>query len=276
MSHQAIEYFESNNLVHTTTAQKAEIERLIESSDFYLTEKVWAYLMASILVNSSNRNDYIKLFCDKSISIYPNIDVWFEAEPLSVRKDCAGNTEGNISVDLAFGNIRRRDKTKVGIEYDYTESGSWVCFVEAKLFTDCRSYITCDFLKNQLVHIIENLLCFQSNDNFPEKLFFTILTPRFFKDNPESRFYGYKIKEYECTDKIINDIRRSKIPERHQRNWNYPDNLEERVKLLKINWITFEEILENEYKIKNLVLTNLTQPQIDIFKKLLENLINKD
>jgi hypothetical protein len=276
MIHQAVESLEGDNLVQTTNAQKAKIDKLINSSDFYLKEKVWAYLMANILVKSSNRNDYIKLFCNESISIYPNTDVWFEAEPLSVRKDSIGNTEGNISIDLAFGNVKRRDKTKVGIEYEYVEKGSWVCFVEAKLFTDCRSYITCDSLKNQIVHIIENLLCFQENGNFPEKLFFTLLTPRFFKEYPESRFYGYKIKEYVDVDKIINDIRRSKIPERHQQDWNYPDNLEERVKLLKINWITFEEILGDEYTIKNLDLTNLTQPTIEIFKKILEKLISKD
>lgn len=275
MSNQDIEYFENNNLVHTTTARKAEIEALIRSNNSFSKEEVWNYLIANILLNSKNRNNYIRLLCDNSISIPECIDIWFEVQPLSARKGSSGNSEGNNRIDLAFGNIKKRGNTETGIEYEYAKDGSWVCFVEAKLFTDCRSYLTYDPLKNQIVHLIENLLCFQENGNFPEKLFFTLLTPRLFRDHPESRFYGYKIRDYVDADKIINDIKRSIIPKRHQQDWNYPDNLEERIRLLKINWITFEEILKYEYKIINLDLTNLSQPTINVFKNSLENIFQK-
>lgn len=244
-------------MIHTTNNQKAEIRKVIESNKFYRNEKVWNFLIADILSNSMNRNYYIKLFCNNSIKIESKIDIWYEAEPISPRKGKRGNSEGNTKLDLAFGNIKRRGKTDAGIEYNSKEKSSWLCFVEAKLFSDCSTLVSYDPLRNQIIRVIENLLCFQGGREFPQNLFFTLLTPRLFRDNPKSRFYGYKIDEYEDPKNIIKDIGLSPIPERRQRNWCYPDHLKDRTKLLKITWITYEEIFEKEYDIIKLDLTNL-------------------
>lgn len=243
-------------MIRTTNNQKAEIQKIIKSNKFYRNEKVWNLLMADILSNSMNRNYYMRLFCNNRIIIESEIDIWYEAEPISPRKGVPGNSEGNTKLDLAFGNIKLRKNTQSGIEYDYEKKGSWVCFVEAKLFSDCSAVVSYDPLRNQIIRVIDNLLCFQRDGNFPQNLFFTLLTPRLFRDNPKSRFYGYKIDEYKDPKNIIKDISLSPISKRCQRNWCYPDRLEDRIKLLKTAWITYEEIFEKEYDIFKLDLTN--------------------
>jgi hypothetical protein len=39
--------------------------------------------------------------------------------------------------------------------------------------------------------------CFQANGQFPERLYFALLTPRRFRDAPRTRSYGYRLKEYQ-------------------------------------------------------------------------------
>ena len=126
-----------------------------------------------------------------------------------------------------------------------------------------------------MVRIIESLLCFQGGGICPEHLFFTLLTPRLFKNKPNSRLYGYKIDEYKDQKKIIDDIRQSKIRERHQHDWNYPKDLEKRVKSLYINWITYEDIFEKEYTIEDLNLTSMKSDEIECFKDKIEKILKK-
>lgn len=243
-------------MIRTTDAQKAEIQKAIKSNRFYRNEKVWNFLVTDILSNSLNRNHHIELFCNNKIKIEFDLDIWYEAEPISPRKGKSGNSEGNTKLDLAFGNIRLRENTQSGIEYDPKKKGSWVCFVESKFFSDCSTAVYYNPLRNQIIRVIENLLCFQGGGKFPKNLFFTLLTPRLFRDNPKSRLYSYKIDEYKDFKNIIDDIKLSAIPERHKKNWCYPDHLEDRIKLLKITWITYEEIFEKEYDIIELDLTS--------------------
>ena len=139
-------------MINTTDAQKAEIQKAIKSNEFYRNEKVWNFLMADILSNSLNRNRYIELFCNNKIKIESELDIWYEAEPLSPRKGKFGNSEDNTKLDLAFGNIRLRENTQSGIEYAPEKKGSWVCFVESKYFSDCSTAISHDPLRTLTPH----------------------------------------------------------------------------------------------------------------------------
>lgn len=255
-------------MIRTTDSQKAEIRQAINSNGFYRNEKVWTYLVADILPNSEHINNYLKLFCNDDTTRNDfDRNIWFESEPIPPRKGSSGNAEGNTKIDLAFGAIRIRKNTQSGIEYNYDcarGERNWVCFVEAKLFSDCSTKVSYDPLKNQIARVIENLVCFQGNGNFPEKLFFTLLTPRLFKSNPKSRLYGYKMNDYEDNRNVIEDINLSRIEkrieERNLMNWSYPD-LTDRLKTLKIKWITYEEIFEKEYSISELDLTDFKKMQ---------------
>jgi len=263
-------------LIRTTDAQKDEIRKAIKSNKFYRIEKVWNFLVADILSNSLNRNHYMELFCNKEIEIDSYLDIWYESEPLSPRKGKSGNSEGNTKLDLAFGNIKNRGNTKSGIEYDPEKKGSWVCFVESKLFSDCSTNVSHDPLRNQIIRVIENLLCFQKDSKFPQNLFFTLLTPRLFRENPKSKLYGYKMDEYKNPKDILDAIRTSPIPERYKGNWCYPEDLEDRIKLLKITWITYEEIFEKEYEIMGLDLTTIEKEpeKVEKIEKRLNVLAN--
>lgn len=263
-------------MIRTTAAQKDEIKRAIKSNKFYRIEKVWNFLVTDILSNSSNRNHYIELFCNKEIEIDTYLDIWYEAMPLSSRRGKSGNSEGNTKLDLAFGNIKNRANTKSGIEYDPEKKGSWVCFVESKLLSDCSTKVSHDPLKNQIIRVIENLLCFQKDDKFPQNLFFALLTPKIFRENPKSKLYGYKMNEYKTPKDILDDIKKSQIPERRQKNWCYPEDLEDRIKMLKITWITYEEIFEKEYEIMGLDLTTIEKEpeKIEKIEKRLNVLAN--
>jgi len=201
----------------------------------------------------------MELFCKKKIHVDSDLDIWYEAKPIPPRKGRAGRSEGNTRLDLAFGSIRLREDTQSGIEYDPNKKVSWVCFVESKLFSDCSTDTTYCPLRNQIIRVIENLLCFQGNCQFPQKLFFTLLTPRLFEKQRKSRLYGYKMEEYENPGSIVNDISLSSIEQRKQADWHYPESLKDRVKRLDINWMTYEEIFEKEYDLSELDLTKLRE-----------------
>jgi hypothetical protein len=91
--------------------------------------------------------------------------------------------------------------------------------------------------------VIENLLCFQGGGKFPERIYFTLLTPRLFLENPESRLYGWKMLDYEDYENILVDITQCRIPARQGSGFIYPD-LGKRLDALRINWVSYEELLE--------------------------------
>lgn len=234
-------------MIGTTSAQLREMRLAREAKNWSRNEKVWTFLVASILARSEKQPELMALFCGEPVSVPEPLDVWFEAQPMPPRKGREGDSEGNSRIDLAFGNIAQRAGTGSGIGNGPIESGSWVCFVEAKCLSDCSSTVTYDPLRNQLARVIENLLCFQGKDGFPEKLYyFTLLTPRLFKENRDSRLYGYKMREYQNRARLLDDIERYRIDKRGGPRYRYPE-LADRARVLKLNWITYEEILETVF-----------------------------
>ena len=145
------------------------------------------------------------------------------------------------------------------------------CFVEAKLDGDVSTGTTHDDKRNQIIRIIDNLICFQKKGKLPQKLFFALLTPRSYRDKNTEKRYGYLIKRYKNPNNIRDDLLLSRIPERHQSDWNYPEDLEDRIKLLKITWVSYEEIFEKEYGIRDLDLATKKK----IIPEKIENRLNE-
>jgi len=268
----------------TTDAQLNEIKKAI-SKKSYQNEKVWTYFVAKILENPNVnkkfpniRQQVLEYLFDKSISkseIDPLI-IGFEVQPLSPRSGPSGNTEGNTHLDLAIGNITNRGKSSKikgsGIKYNNIDP-NMVCFVEAKMFSDLSTGITHDKFRNQMTRVIENLLCFQDNDNrFPDDICFTLLTPRAFKVKPKYRLYGYKFLDYSndlitSNSLIKNEIEQLKIKKRSQNEWKYP-NLSERLKKLRLNWATYEDIFEIYLNLKESIDLLCSKSCISTFNKL--------
>jgi len=186
--------------------------------------------------------------------------IWLEAQPLPPYVG-----ERNTHLDLAIGGIARRettsnnkadtaDPTSMAVKYDGSISKS-VCFCEMKWESDISHSIENNPKRNQIARVIENLLCFQDNNrNHPEEYYFTLVTPKIFieKTKPYSRFYAYKyneyknepetlIKEFEIARKYL--FRENGI-ERKSDYWEYPSDMEAKIKRLTIGWVTYDELIE--------------------------------
>lgn len=74
--------------------------------------------------------------------------------------------------------------------------------IEAKVLSDISYGVTYDLMRNQLARNIDVMLVPNSelppplDKRNPTKTLFLLLTPKLFKDNPSSRFYGFKFNEY--------------------------------------------------------------------------------
>lgn len=246
-------------MIKTTPEQWEELKTALSEGNVKKNEKLWNFLIGSILTHSEDREKFVRKFTDDLVSIGDEFDVWYESQPIPPRE-----RTGNTHFDLSFGGIKGRSGTASGIEYDL-DGESWVCFVEGKLFSDCSTRVRYDPLRNQLVRIIENLLCFQKEGEFPDRLYFTLLTPRLFRENKNSKLYGYKMHEYRDEEKILEDIRSCRLEKRSREYWEYPE-IEERLKRLELGWITYEEILEEEYGLQGLDVTDFDNRELEFLK----------
>jgi len=120
-------------------------------------------------------------------------------------------------------------------------------FIEAKVLSDISYDVSYDVFRNQIARNIDVMLTdykehykkysFKDNDvrlkMESNKSLFILLTPRIFKENPHSRFYGYKMESYKNTPLTLmadlthrDDIEPSK--------WN---DIKER-----ISWLTWSNV----------------------------------
>lgn len=174
--------------------------------------------------------------------------IWFEVLPIPPRK-----YEGNTHLDLALGTISCRKPannskvyTQSGIQLDKSED-SWICFCEMKWDSDISTTVSNDLKRTQLIRVIENALCFQDNrGNYADSVYVTLVTPSmFYLDEYKSRLYQYKYEEYTQDKKILlKDLEACILDKNKYKNWRYPDNIEERIDCLKINWVTYEQLFD--------------------------------
>lgn len=219
-------------------------------------EVAWTYLIAKIA--EYNPNVYAQL---AGFNPQKNHNVFLEGQPLV---PYIGD-EGNSHIDMALGALVLRGSTTSGIQFD-CNNGEEVCFVEAKYLSDLSVRTRHYPIRDQMDRILENLLCFQGNGKFPSKLVFTLLTPRIFKQTHGSRLYAYKFKEYSeklgMEDSHLAERIKLKSSEKtRDKHWEYPEPLSARLNSLKLNWVTFEHLLEvglnGDQDIKRLDITKM-------------------
>lgn len=110
--------------------------------------------------------------------------------------------------------------------------------IEAKVLSDISCDITYDTMRNQMARNIDVMLekneelCEPLNKREPEKSLYLLITPKLFKDNPSSRFYGYKFNEYKSNpDSIGRDL-----PHRKGYDWGKISR--------RLGWLTWEDFKE--------------------------------
>ncbi len=243
--------------ISTTDNQKKEIHKAIQSGNYAHNEKVWTYFVAHLILNSKNKKQLLEKFLGGNSIKEPcvkEMEIWYEAQPISPRKGVSGNSEGNTCLDMSFGAIKKREETDGGIEFSPKKGCTWACFIEAKVLSDCSTDVSYDPFRNQITRVIENLVTFQNakeKSSYPNPCYFTLLTPRAFKERPYSKLYGYKYFEYHDWQRIEQDFELCCIDKRKESRWEYPKYISKRLSTLKLNWVTYEEIIEQELGITN-------------------------
>jgi hypothetical protein len=113
--------------------------------------------------------------------------------------------------------------------------------IEAKVLSDISIRITYDVVRNQIARNIDVMLelnerlCAPLNKRDPDKSLFLLVTPKLFKDNPSSRLYGYKIREYKDKNKGVDALKR-----------DLPHRVLGKLKDIpsRIGWLTWENFKE--------------------------------
>jgi hypothetical protein len=115
------------------------------------------------------------------------------------------------------------------------EGNGFAVVIEAKVLSDISYHITYDAMRNQVVRNVDVMLesnpnlCPPLNKRDPEKTLFLLLTPRLFKNNPETRLYGYKLNDYKNDPKSL----QKDLPHRNGVNWTAISR--------RIGWLTWED-----------------------------------
>jgi len=167
--------------------------------------------------------------------------IWFEVLPIPPRE-----YEGNTNLDLAVGSITNREDTRSGIQLS-EEEDTWICFCEMKWNSVIFTTVSYDLHRNQMIRVIENALCFQdSQERYAKEVFVSLVTPVMFYNNEyKSRLYQYKYFEYKDAVILLKDLHACNLKKRHNDNWFYPEDINERVNCLTLNWITYEHLFNN-------------------------------
>ena len=143
---------------------------------------------------------------------------------------------------LDAGRQRGTDEIRTGLEGSTrvdavllnAENGFAVLF-EAKVLSDVSCQISFDTMRNQIARNVDVML--ERNDRLaeplslrqPERTLFALLTPEVFYQNPQSRLYGWLMKEYRTAPATL----ARDIPHRQSVDWSKVAH--------RIGWLTWED-----------------------------------
>jgi len=207
------------------------------NSNNMTAEIVWTYLIARKYENDLPA--LVRLLCGQEEHIPSDAKIWLEVypHPTRIRRD-----EGmywKTRADLAIGRIEHVG----GKQAQIRANGDWICIAESKWFDDIHPNARYPNIL-QLPQLIEHaLLLHDRNGKFPERVYVTLVTPAYFKDQKSpfsERQYRKKYREYkEATKNLENDLRLCLLRFlKHD-----VEMLISRIGTLTLNWITFEDLL---------------------------------
>ena len=183
--------------------------------------------------------------------------IWFQYSPYAVNKGHGRGRPSYSIFDLAFGDIEPCTGTESYIAYGQKDTNNgWICIIEMKILTDIGVNSTDNPNYNQLAKYIKVALTLQKfgriiEGKFPSEVYLSLVTPQRFIGNRYSRLYGYKFDEYTSKDKINfikKDIPHKINHEYFNQDWLDPmqqPDIDNRLKSLKLNWIPYENLLDN-------------------------------
>ena len=210
-------------------------------------EVVWTYLVARKTIKAPQA--IVRKLCGTNEQLPEESSVWLETFlfPTRIRKE--EQKTWKIRSDLAIGHLELANDRNNQIQ----SNGEWLCIAESKWFDDIHANGKIPGIY-QLSQIIDHaLLLHDRKGQFPERVYVTLITPRYFKEKQgkfSERLYWSKYNDYKSDpEKLENNLRLCPIPFlKHD-----ADTLVKRIEALRLNWITFEELLD---------LPNLVEDQV--------------
>jgi hypothetical protein len=236
-----------SRFIHPPDYVDKQVRPYIKSNDRE-KEVVWTYLVARKYVK--DLKDLVRLLCGQENLLMPEESkIWLEAYLQPTRQ--GEGVSWKTRADLAIGHFEEETERENQIQ---GSGGEWVCIVESKWYDDIRLNAKSDDRLNQFLRIIEHaLLLHDKKGHFPEKVYVTLVTPKYFKEGTgkfSDRKYPKKYKEYKDNpEKLKKDLAICALP-----FLKYDvETLISRTSALILNWVTFEELLG---------LPNLVEDQI--------------
>ena len=231
-------------------------------------ERFWTVNTLMSIYHSSNRVNELCILFEKAfgkkvpISIEnnsweecltsDNLKLYFEVDlpsPPTYKKNlCSLYEKGNIQehqiIPFILASAHGKETLEGSTQVDaliVNPTNGFSVLIESKVLSDVSIAVTYDVVRNQIVRNIDVMLekngklCDTLKKRDPNKSLFLLLTPKLFKDNPTSRLYGYKIREYQDKNKGVDALKRD-LPHRAKEELrNIPS---------RIGWLTWEDFKE--------------------------------
>ncbi len=216
------------------------VERKIQpelKNENLTAEVLWTYIVARKY--EYDQEKLVEKLCGCNEILPAKSKIWLETSlyPTRIRKEESKCWQ--TYSDLAIGNIKLVPDRESQIRSD----GEWICIAESKWFDDIHKN-KCFPEIYQLSQIIDHaLLLHNKKGKFPDRVYVTLITPRYFKDQIgkfSEKIYLGKYRDYtENTKFLEKDLGLCPLT-------FLEHNLEiliNRISILKLNWVTFEELL---------------------------------
>lgn len=224
------------NIFHPAPYLERQVSPVLENNNM-TAEIVWTYLIARKY--ESDLPLLVNKLCGHEEDLPNNAKIWLETYlyPTRIRKE-----EGKYwrsRADLAIGCIGHVGGKEAQIRAD----GDWICIAESKWFDDIHPNSRFSNIL-QFSQLIEHaLLLHDKNGKFPERVYVTLITPEYFKDQKgpfSRRDYWEKYQDYTTDRKLLeNDLRLCPLTFlKHD-----VETLTRRIGALTLNWVTFENLL---------------------------------
>jgi hypothetical protein len=222
---------ENSSLIHAKSYVPRKIRPEIRNNNTH-AEIVWTYLVGRKY--EDDHKTLSKTLCGQEEIMPADSKIWLEAHLQPTRQN-----EGSswmVCADLSVGHLEKIENLEIQVR----SKGSWVCICESKWKADIdvnKHYAG----TNQLSKLIDHaLLLHDKMGVFPERVYVTLITPQSFRNGWGLKTYYQVFNKY-CSDRKLleEDLRKCPLD-----FLDYDtETLVKRLSHLKLNWVTFEELL---------------------------------
>ena len=246
------EYMKNNPSRSGIPISEAKVPRQIERD-----ERFWTITTTKTVFDDPNRNNILNRLLEKTYGPSPpipdlsswemcldgDLKLYYEVcLPSPQRYICwlrSHLNERQIIPYILDAAARNNSRTLEGatqvdaILLNVSNGFAWL--IEAKVLSDISYSISFDNFRNQIARNIDVMIentsppCAGLEKRNPDRSLFALLTPLQFKDNPQSRLYGWLMSEYKSN------------PQSLGRDLKHREGIDWSTIARRIGWLTFED-----------------------------------